>query len=76
MGPDADPIDAHSIDQAVWSFGMALQGELDAAEANQKHDRGRKAARERVMMRWLPDLKNDTRQHRDPVKDNPEGLRR
>jgi len=55
---------------------VALQGELDAAEASQKHDRGKKAARARVMARWLPDVKADTPHHRDPGKDNPEGLRR
>jgi hypothetical protein len=60
----------------VWAFGNALQHELDTAEGSKKHERGKKAARAQVLARWLPDMKADTPQHRDPARDNPEGVRR
>jgi len=60
----------------VWQFGVALQNELDSAEASKKNERAKKGARAQVMARWLPDVKADTPRHRDPARDNPEGVRR
>jgi hypothetical protein len=76
LGPDANPTDAYSIDQAVWSFGVALDNALQAAEDSKKHDRGKKAARAAVLARWLPTVTVDTPQLRDPGRENPEGMRR
>jgi hypothetical protein len=76
LGPEDDPFDAYSIDQAVWSFGNTLEQELQAAEDSKKSDRAKRGARAQVMKRWFPHSKDVGPRLRDPGTENPEGLRR
>src|SRR5687768_4372085 len=76
LGPNADWIDAYSIDQAVWSFGNALQSALDDSEKNCKSERQRTNARTRVFAQWLPEATAGTPRHRDPARESTEGVRR
>lgn len=46
-----DAFMAYSIDNAVFTFGTALQNELDNVEGKNKNELKRK--RERILQQWL-----------------------
>ena len=71
-----DPFVSFTVDQAVWSFGSALQGALDESEKGKKNDRQREAAHKKVFRKWLPGVEADTARFRDVAKESPEGVRR
>ena len=76
LGPDGDFLDAYAIDQAVWSFGNALEVALQSAEDSKKTERAKKSARTRVFQQWIPEAATEGPRLRDPGAENPEGLRR
>lgn len=54
------------LDSAVFTFGSALQSDLDAVDGKTAKDIEKK--RKRLMRRWLPDAKQDGPRFRDPAK--------
>jgi len=48
-----DPLAAFCFDRAVFSFGSALQGEINAVEGRNESER--KNRLDTLLRRWLPD---------------------
>lgn len=56
-----------SVDQAVWTFGSALENALEEAAASAKKESGKERARQKVIRQWLPGLESSKNQRfRDP----------
>lgn len=64
MDIEDDPLAAFCFDRAVWTFGSALQGELNSIDETDKHKVER--ARDNIFRRWLPDSP-DSKKFADPA---------
>ena len=53
LGIEDDPLAAYCWDRAVFTFGSALQGELNRIEAKNQQEAERK--QDDILRRWLPD---------------------
>lgn len=51
-----DPVAAYSLNNAVWSFGTALEEALSAASDGEKNENKAEAKRKQVMERYLPSV--------------------
>lgn len=57
----------YSVDQAVWTFGTALENALEEAAQSAKKESGKERARQKVIRQWLPGLESSTtKRFRDP----------
>lgn len=65
-----DEWSAYCFDRAIFSFGTALQNELDSQKVEGKDKDGKKlqAKRQRLLDKWIPDLNGNKPKFRDPGK--------